>query len=128
MIYFGGFVHSRWLFHSSAMSDAEHTAHQTVGGYNRQLLSRIKLLQVGKIWSYYLDLISYFSTSKLIFNCLFSALKKYDTTKTCRWNFFKDSWVVHYRKVSKNQIWKQGLPCYFCSSRDQQIKNNPIIK
>ena len=43
-------------------------------------------------------------------------LRRYDTIKTCRWNFFKFSWVVHYRK-----IW--GSPCYFLSSRGQKIKN-----
>ena len=57
------------LFRSSTMSDAGNTAHQTVGGYNRQSLRQIKLIQVGKIWSYFVDLIFYFSYAKLIFNC-----------------------------------------------------------
>ena len=29
--------------------------------------------------------------------------RKHETIKTCRWNFFKISWVVHYRKICKNQ-------------------------
>ena len=37
-------------------------------------------------------------------------LRRYDAIKTCRWNFFKFSWVVHYREICKNQIEK---PCFF---------------
>ena len=50
-------------------------------------------------------------------------LRRYDAIKTCRWNLFKFSWVVHYRKICKNKIKKQGSPCYFLSSRGQKIKN-----
>ena len=66
---FWRFLHLWRLFRSSTMSDAGNTAHQRVGGYNRQPLRQIKLIQVGKIWSYFLDLIFYFSYAKLIFNC-----------------------------------------------------------
>ena len=31
-------------------------------------------------------------------------LRRYDATKTCPWNFFKVSWVVHFRKICKNQV------------------------
>ena len=34
-------------------------------------------------------------------------LRRYDTIKTCPLNFLKFSWVVHYRKICKNQILKQ---------------------
>ena len=66
------------------MSDVGHIAHQTDGGYNRQPLSHIKLIQVGKIWSYFVDLMFYFSTAKVILNCLFSALsvRFWDSTYT----------------------------------------------
>ena len=50
-------------------------------------------------------------------------LRRYDTIKTCIWNFFKFSWVVYYRKLCKSQVIKQGSPCYFLSSRGQKIKN-----
>ena len=46
----------------------------------------------------------------------------YDTIKTCRWNFFNFSGVVHYRKICKNQVKNRGSPCYFLSSRGQKIK------
>ena len=36
------------------------------------------------------------------------ALRRYDTIKTCRWNFFKFPWVVYYRKICKNEAWKTG--------------------
>ena len=36
-------------------------------------------------------------------------LRKYDTIKTCQWNFFKFFWVVYYRKVCKNQVEKQEV-------------------
>ena len=42
-------------------------------------------------------------------------LKRYDTIKTCPWNFLKFSWVVHYTKTCK----KSGLSCYIHSFRDQ---------
>ena len=56
------------------MSDVGHISHQTDGSYNRQPLSKIKLIQIEKMWSYFVDLMFYFSTAKVILNCLFSAL------------------------------------------------------
>ena len=49
-------------------------------------------------------------------------LRRYDTIRTCRWNFFKVSWVVYYRKLCKNRSKNRGSPCYFPSSRGQKIK------
>ena len=49
-------------------------------------------------------------------------LRRYDTIRTCRWNFFKVSWVVYYRKLCKNRSKNRGSPCYFLSSRGQKIK------
>ena len=31
-------------------------------------------------------------------------LRRCDTLKSCQWNFFKFCWVVHYRKICKNQV------------------------
>ena len=31
-------------------------------------------------------------------------LKRCDTLKSCRWNFSIFCWVVHYRKICKNQV------------------------
>ena len=55
-------------------------------------------------------------------------LRRYDTTKICWWNFFKFSLVVHYRKYVKIRFKNMGSPCYFLSSRGQQIKNITKIK
>ena len=40
----------------------------------------------------------------LFFNNVLVVLRRYDTIKTCRWNFFKFSWVVHYRKIKKDWV------------------------
>ena len=50
-------------------------------------------------------------------------LRRYDTIKTCRWNFFKFFWIVHYRKIVKIRFKNRESPCYFLSSRGQKIKN-----
>ena len=50
-------------------------------------------------------------------------LKEIWYNKNLWWNLFKFSWIVHYRKICKNQVQKQGAPCYFLSSRGQKIKN-----
>ena len=39
-----------------------------------------------------------FTTLKIAFSSSIFSLRTYDTIKACRWNFFKFSWVVHYRK------------------------------
>ena len=39
-------------------------------------------------------------------------LRRYDTIKTCRWNFFKFPWVIHNRKICKNQSKNKGSPYY----------------
>ena len=31
-------------------------------------------------------------------------LTRYDTIKTCRWNFFKFSLAVDYKKICKNKV------------------------
>ena len=49
-------------------------------------------------------------------------LRRYDTIKTCWWNFFKFSWDVRYRKIWKNQVWNRGSLYYFLSSKDKKIK------
>ena len=41
------------------------------------------------------------------------SLRRYDTIKTCPWNFFKFSWVVHYREICENQVQKLGLTMLF---------------
>ena len=41
-------------------------------------------------------------------------LRSYDTKKTCSWDFYKFSSVVHYRKLCKNQVWKQRVTLLFC--------------
>ena len=47
-------------------------------------------------------------------------LMRYDTIKTCRWNFFKFSQVDHYRKIHIKIRFKNRVSsCYFLSSRDQ---------
>ena len=48
-------------------------------------------------------------------------LRRYDAIKTCPWNFFKFFWVVHYRKICKNQILKHGTTMVFSGS--QKTKN-----
>ena len=30
-------------------------------------------------------------------------LRRHDTIKSCRWNFFKFFWVAYYKKVCENQ-------------------------
>ena len=37
---------------------------------------------------------------------LIKGLRRCNTIKTCRWNLFKFSWVVHYRKIYKNFKWE----------------------
>ena len=49
-------------------------------------------------------------------------LRRCDTIKTCRWNFFKFSWIVHYRKIVKIRFKNRESTCYFLSSRGQKIK------
>ena len=49
-------------------------------------------------------------------------LRRCDTIKTCRWNFFKFSWIVHYRKIVKIRFKNRDSTCYFLSSRGQKIK------
>ena len=41
-----------------------------------------------------------------------------NTTKTCRWNFVKFSWVFHYMKICKNQVCKHRITMLF--SKDQK--------
>ena len=36
------------------------------------------------------------------------SLRRYDTIKTCWWNFFKFSCVVHYRKIWKSRFKNRG--------------------
>ena len=52
-----------------------------------------------------------------------SVLGKYGTLKTYEWNFFKFSWIAHYRKMRKSQVYERGSPCYSLSSRGQKIKH-----
>ena len=51
-------------------------------------------------------LLSHFLLKGPIINIFFSGhfLRRYDRIKTCPWNFFKFSWVVHYRKICENQV------------------------
>ena len=67
--------------------------------------------------------ILFLDNAKCHLESLQNSLRRYDTIKTCQWNFFKFSRVVHYRKICKNQFKNRGLPCYFLSSRGQKIKN-----
>ena len=57
----------------------------------------------------------------LLVNIMWQSLRRYDTIKTCPWNFFKFSWVVHYRKICKNQIKNRGSPCYFMAFLAQKL-------
>ena len=51
-------------------------------------------------------------------------LRRYNTIKICWCNFFKFSWfVVHYRKIHKNQIWKQQLTMLFSEFERSKINN-----
>ena len=56
-----------------------------------------------------------------VFKKALCELRRYDTIKTCPWNFFKYSWVVHYRKIYRYRYpgLKTGSPCHFLSSRAQ---------
>ena len=47
------------------------------------------------------------------FSLFIFSVKRYDTIKTCRWNFFKFSWVVDYSKICKNQVKKQSHHAIF---------------
>ena len=49
-------------------------------------------------------------------------VRRYGTTKTCRWNFFKFSWAFIIGKYVKIRFKNKESPCYFLSSRGQKIK------
>ena len=51
-------------------------------------------------------------------------LSRYDTIGTCRWNCFKFSWVLCFRKIYfKIRFKNRGSLSYFFSSRGQNIRN-----
>ena len=50
-------------------------------------------------------------------------LRRYDTIKTCRWNFFKFPELFIKGKYVKIRFKNRESPCYFLSSRSQKIKN-----
>ena len=50
-------------------------------------------------------------------------LRRCDTIKTCRLNFFKVSLVVNYMKTRKIRFKSRGFPCYCLSFRGQKIKS-----
>ena len=54
-------------------------------------------------------------------------LRRYDIIKTCQWNFFKFSWIVHYRKICKNQVWKRGHHAIFWALDVKTSKISPKL-
>ena len=69
-------------------------------------------------------LLQFFLSKVRYWSFSWSYLRTYDTIKAWRWNFFKFSWVVHYRKICKIMSKNRESPCYFLSSAGQKIYKN----
>ena len=72
-----------------------------------------------KIWKY-----ENIEENILFYNISYKSLRRYDTIKTCRWNFFKFSELFIIEKYVKIRFKNGGSPC----SRGQKIKNTTKIK
>ena len=54
------------------------------------------LKEIKKVWSWSLSYADFFCQSII--------LRRFDTMKTCRWNFSTFSWFIDYKKISRSQV------------------------